>query len=95
MPNADKKAAKNTEAPKKERRVLTPEERIAKLEADLKAAREKAAAKSRKQIDTLLEKRRGLIARQQDIAGKIGVIDTELRSLGYEFEAPADESNVA
>lgn len=55
------KDAKNTEAkpaaPKKERRVLTPEERIAKAEADLKALREKAEAKKNKARNAAAEKR--------------------------------------
>ena len=71
--NANDKAAKDqaTEAPKRERKVLTDAERIAKLEADLKAAREKAEAKSRKQAEALIEKRTALVAKRDEIQAKI------------------------
>ena len=59
---AKKAAAKSAEKPKDDkseapkRKSYTPEEKIAKLEADLAAARTKAQEKQQKQIDGLQDK---------------------------------------
>lgn len=53
----DAKTTATPDAPKKERKVLTPEERIAKAEAELKALREKAEAKKNKERNAAAEKR--------------------------------------
>lgn len=91
-------AKKSTEAkPEGEKKVrvqLTPEQRIAKLEADLAAAREKAQAKNQKRIDVLLEQRAKLEAKHLDLNAKVDAIEAELTSLGYmaetQAEAPAE-----
>ena len=79
--------------PEPKRRMLTPEERVARLEAELKAAREKAAAKSRKQADQLKEQRTKLVARRNEISDKIQAIDAQLAEL--EPTPATDETNVA
>lgn len=65
------------EAPKKERKVLTQAERIAKLEADLAAARAKAAAKVDKARTDALERRAKLVTKRDEINAKIAEIDAE------------------
>lgn len=64
------------------RRVLTPEERIAKLEQDLAEAKRKANEKAAKRATQLGEQRAKLVERAEEIARKIQAIDTELHSLG-------------
>lgn len=87
------KATSSKDEPKT-RRVLTPQERIAKLEADLKAAREKAAAKDQKKIDALKEKRGVQVQKVNEAQAKLTAIDEELQLLGYtvtDDEPVADE----
>lgn len=89
--NTAKKQANSpakAEAKKPGRKMLTPAERVAKLEADLKAAREAAAAKDAKKIDALKEKRGVLVQKVNEAQAKVRAIDEELQLLGYEIEAP-------
>ena len=67
----------------KKRTVLTPEERVAKIEAELEAARAKMLDKQRKQVTTLLEQRDKLRARSRDIDSKLDTIEFRLSELGY------------
>lgn len=67
------------EAPKRERKVLTAEERIAKLEADLATARAKAQAKADKANNELREKRAKLVAKRDELSAKIEEIDGQLQ----------------
>lgn len=60
------------------RKMLTPEERVAKLEADLAAARLKAESKDRGRHDQLQEQRAKLQAKVDDAQAKIEAIDAEL-----------------
>lgn len=69
--------ADNKKAPTK-RTVSTPAERIAKLEADLKAARDRFHAKDRKRADTLHGQRQKLNEQRADIEIKLDNIETEL-----------------
>ena len=73
-----------TEAKKPTRKMLTPEERIKKLEADLEAARKKAAEKDAKKIDALKDKRGIQVQRVNEAQAKLKEIDDELQLLGYD-----------
>lgn len=74
---------KQDDKPKAKRTVLTPEQRIAKMEAELEAAREKAAAKSQKIVDTKLAERNKLDERIKDLQDKRDAITAELVANGY------------
>lgn len=71
-----------TEAAKPKRTRLTEAERIAKLEAELKAARDKAAAKERKQVAALQEQRTKLIAKAKEIEAKVTALEDQINELG-------------
>ena len=102
MANANDKAAKNKQAEaaapvakETKRRTLTPEEKIAKLEAELKATREKASAKVQKQVDELLERKASLTSQIEERQAKIRAIHEQLVTLGHDVEAPVQaEGNV-
>lgn len=64
-------------APKKERVVLTPEQRIAKAEAELAELRRKAEEKANKGRTVAMEKRAKLVARRDKIQSDIDAIDAE------------------
>lgn len=67
---------------KPKRKVLTAAERVAKLEAQLAAAREKAAEKDGKRIASLKTKRSKLAERRDALSKQISEIDEELQLLG-------------
>lgn len=67
-PTTEKKAMAKAEA---KRKMLTPAERVAKLEAELKAAREKAEAKANKAKTEATEKRAKLIAKRDELNTQI------------------------
>ena len=69
-------------ADKAKRVVLSPAQRVAKLEADLAAAKAKAEAQQTKAADKLLEKRSALTTKVNDLLNKIEAIDTELATYG-------------
>lgn len=71
-----------TEVTKRKRTTLTPEERIAKLEADLEAARAKAKERADKEGNKLQEQRAALVTRREGIDVKIKAIDVQLEQLG-------------
>lgn len=73
------------------RKMLTAEERVAKLEAELAAAKAKADAKKQKQIDALVERRDTLVAQVAERNTKLIAINLELDELGYVAE-PAKDS---
>lgn len=99
MANADKKAAKNEQdqgkAPEKKRTVLTQEQRIAKLEAELKAAREKAEAKANKHFAQLRERRAKLVAKRDSLNEQIAAIDSELPAEKVDTSTPIDEAKAS
>lgn len=78
-----KKAASSAPAPAK-RKQLTPQERVAKLEADLAAARKKAEEKAGSVATQLKEKRRNLTDQIKVRQDKVDAIDAELTALGFE-----------
>lgn len=82
---------------KKERVVLTPAERVAKLERELEAARAKAAAKDTKAADKLLERRATLVKQIDERQVKVDDIDEQLQLLGVDPDeaAPAPAEPVA
>lgn len=59
------------EKPKATRKTLTPEEKIAKLEAELKAAREKAEAKTNKAKAEAVAKRAALVEKRDALTNQI------------------------
>jgi predicted nucleic acid-binding Zn-ribbon protein len=76
----------------KKRTVLTDEERVAKLEAELKAAREKAEAKKNKARTVAMEKRGKLVAKRDELTKQIDAIDAEFPPA---TEVPAQDENAA
>lgn len=76
MVSAQKKAEANE--PKAKRKVLSPAEKIAKLEADLKAAREKAHDSDRKVVAKATEARTKLVARRDALNEKIADLDNRI-----------------
>lgn len=70
---------------KVKRTVLTPEQRVAKLEAELAAAKAKAEARANKEANILLERRGKLSARISKLMSDIDDIDTQLSRLGVEL----------
>lgn len=76
--SGDKPAAKKATAPK--RKMLTPAEKVAKLEADLKAAREAAEAKGKVTEGKLREERAKLVTKRDALNKKIEEIDGQLPS---------------
>lgn len=75
---ADTKDSSKKTAPK--RKMLTAEERVAKLEQDLAAARAKAQGKDRKRYDEVTDKIRTLESKRTDI-------NTQLEALAGERDA--------
>lgn len=69
---------------KVKRTVLTPEERVAKLEAELAAAKAKAEARANKEANDLLERRQKVSIQINKLTAKIDDIDTQLSRLGYD-----------
>jgi multidrug efflux pump subunit AcrA (membrane-fusion protein) len=67
--------------PKAKRTVLSPEDKIAKLEADLAAARQKAQDKRDKVVSDKREERAKLQAKADELRLKISEIDAELERL--------------
>ena len=82
------KAAAPAEAKSEKRKMLTPEQKVAKLEAELKAAREKAAAKANAEITQLKERRSALVDQISERQAKVRDIDARLKELGVDMGAP-------
>lgn len=76
MADSKKSTPAKSDAPK--RKQLTADERIAKLEADLQAARDKAAAKQAKERGSLEEKKQSLVERRNKLNEQIAEIDAKL-----------------
>jgi uncharacterized coiled-coil DUF342 family protein len=85
-----KQAEAKSEGEKKVRRQLTDAERVAKLEADLEAARNKAKVKAEKKANVLVEQRNALTAKIADLKAKVDAINLELDSLGH-VDQPAED----
>ena len=82
---------KDTEAKtpaKAKRKMPTEAERIARLEADLAAAKAKAAAKNQKRINALKDKRTKLTDQIGELQSKVRDVDAELKELGVDMSAP-------
>lgn len=63
------------------RKMLTPAERVAKAEAELAAAKEKAEAGDRKRHDQLQEQRAKHVEVIDDRTAKVEAIDAELNEI--------------
>jgi predicted nucleic acid-binding Zn-ribbon protein len=81
---------KKDEAPKAKRTVLSPEDKIAKLEADLAAARQKAQDKRDKVVADKQAEKDKLTAKVDELRLKISEIDAELERLGNPIVAPLE-----
>lgn len=90
---AEAPAKAETKSTEPKRTVLTPEQRVARLEAELAAARKKAEDKANKHFTQLREKRAKLVARRDDLTKQIDAIDAELPDT--KDEAPADEAKAS
>jgi hypothetical protein len=66
---------KTAKAEAKQRKMLTPAERVAKLEAELAEARAKAEAKANKAKAEAKEKRAKLLAKVDDLSEQIIALD--------------------
>jgi len=77
-------------ADKAKRTVLTPSERVAKIEGDLAAAKAKAAKAEAKASDKLLERRSVLTDRVNKILDEIESVDAQLAELGMAVTAITD-----
>ena len=73
--------------PEKKRKMLTPEERIAKAEAELKRVKEQAQGKDRKRHEALVEKRSAISERVAKLNAQLEEIESEL----VEIEARVPE----
>jgi hypothetical protein len=74
------------------RTVRTPAERVAALEAELAAARERAQAKDAKRASVLQEQRAKLIVQISDRETKVAAIEAELDELGFEYSSVSVET---
>lgn len=90
------KTETTTTAPAKteaKRKMLTPEQRVAKLEADLAAARKKAEAKTNKAKAEARDKRAKLVAKRDALNAQIAELN---EVIGDKAEIPAaDETSAA
>lgn len=86
-----KKAASAPSAAKPKRTTFTPEQRVARLEAELAEAKAKAEEKGKKQADELRAKRAKLVDQVKERETKIAAIDAELRVLEPETEEQSSE----
>lgn len=80
---------KNTDATEPKRKHLTPAERVAKIEADLAAAKAKLELRANAQITVLIAQRDKLVAQANERYEKIRLIEEELLSLGHDSFAVA------
>lgn len=65
--------------PKRTRTVLSPAERIAKLEAELAAARESAAGRAAKKLERLQAQRTALVEKRDALDEKIKAVEGEIK----------------
>lgn len=93
---AEKKAAATKAAEKKTRKTSTPEERVARLEAELAAAKERAEAKANKADNLLRAQRAKLIERRDALQEKIDAITDQLgdRDAGDNLFGEADDEQL-
>ena len=95
MANPTKKAASSAPAKKAEtkrtRTVLSPDQKIAKLEADLAAAREKKVEKEGKVRKDLVEKRDKVKAKVDELRKQVSELDAEIERIDAASPATADE----
>lgn len=85
---AEKPAAAET---KPKRKQLTADERIAKIEAELEAAKTKAAAKVEKEINELLGQRTAKMGKLNELTLQVNELTAQLQAKGYTGDtAPAE-----
>ena len=76
-----KKTASSKEKATTTRKVLSPAERVAKLEADLAAAKSKLEDKDRKVLTETLAERDKLAAKRDELNTKLDALDTKVLAL--------------
>lgn len=86
---------KETTASEPKRKHLTPAERVAKIEADLAAAKAKLELRASAQITVLIARRDKLVAQANERYEKIRLIEEELLSLGHDSFAVAVSDELA
>jgi uncharacterized coiled-coil DUF342 family protein len=87
---AKKAAATSEDKPKRTRKMLSPDEKIAKLEADLAAARAKKDEKAGKARKDLVTKRDKVAAKRDELNKQVLELDAEIERLDAS-PATADE----
>ena len=60
---------------------LTTEEKVARLEAQIEAAKATEIKQAKKRIEVLNEKRKSLMQKRVDVESRLDVIDIEIASL--------------
>lgn len=91
---AKPEAAKPEKKAEAKRKMLTPAERVAKLEADLAEARAKAEAKAKAKAGELTEKREKLTAKIVELQKQVDTINAELSALGVSTDDETEADNV-
>ena len=76
---------------KPKRKQLTAEERVAKLEAELAAARKKAEEKAKRATTILTDRRDKLVARRDKLNGEIAEVEAEIERLNPSEPTSDDE----
>lgn len=89
------KPAKKPAPEKKTRTVLSPAEKIAKMEADLQAARDKIAAANRKKIVGLTEQIAALQTKRSELDKKIAALTSERDALNGGGAELTEEDHLA
>lgn len=89
MAETAKKATPKAPAKEKStRKMLTPAERVAKIEADLAAARAKLTEKSDKERAALTDKRDKLVVKRDALNAEINEANQRLEELGTGGDVP-------
>lgn len=73
--------AKKTAAPKAKRNTLTPAQRIAKMEAELEAAKVKATQQNSKKAAKLNDQRKALLKQIEDRKVKVTALEKQIDAL--------------
>lgn len=85
---AKKSSPPKADKPKATRKMLTPQERVAKIEADLAAARAKLTEKSDKERSVLTDKRDKLVVKRDALNAEINEANQRLEELGTGGDVP-------
>lgn len=73
-----KQTESKSEGDKPKRKQLSPAERIAKLEAELDAARNRASARAQRKVERLETQRAALIEKRDELDAKIKAVESDI-----------------